>query len=179
MPRRRSGSFSGRSRAPQRQIANFGLTAEIDGLTTSSAATIKGAFSFAVTLGNTDAATLVRTRGSLLVRAAAAAAGDSLVRGAMGMLVISEDALAIGVTAIPGPLSDVENDWFVWVPFSLAFDNTLTEFDSAYFDRVMFDSRGMRKLKQGDALIPVLEVDSDVSGNSIDATISFRMQFKL
>ena len=177
MPRAR-GSFSGRSRAPQRQIANFGLTAEIDGLTTVIGIA-KAAYSFFVVLGNTDAATLVRSRGSVIIRASAAAAGDSLVRGAFGMIVVSEDAANIGVTALPGPLSDIENDWYVWAPFTMAFDNTLTEFDSAYFDRVVFDSRGMRKLKQGDGLVSILEVESDLAGDSIDSTVSFRQQFKL
>ena len=178
MPRQSRGSFSGRSRAPQRQIANFGLTAEIDGVTTV-AGIVKAVYSFFVVLGATDAATLVRTRGSVIIRAAAAAVGDSLVRGAFGQIVVSEDAAAIGVTALPGPLSDVENDWFVWAPFTLAFDNTLTEFDSAYFDRVLFDSRGMRKLKKGDGLVSMLEIESDLAGDSIDSTVSFRQQFKL
>ena len=102
-----------------------------------------------------------------------------MVRGAFGQIVVSEDAASIGVTALPGPLSDIENDWFVWVPFTLAFDNVLTEFDSMYFQQVTFDSRGMRKLKKGDGLVSMLEVESDLAGDSIDSNVSFRQQFKL
>ena len=178
MPRSRGQFSRGNIRAPQRQIANFAITAELDGLVTSSAATVKGAFTVGLALTEA-AATLVRTRGMLAVRVAAAAAGNSITRGALGMIVVSQDAFDIGLTALPGPLSDSQNDWFLWVPFTLMHDDQLAEFDSKFVASVPFDSRGMRKLKFGDVLAAVLEVDSDLSGSALDAALVLRTQTKL
>jgi len=33
-----------------------------------------------------------------------------------GMMIVTEDAFAVGITAIPGPGTDSSNDWFVWQP---------------------------------------------------------------
>ncbi len=55
--------------------------------------------------------TILRTRGSLLFVGAANA--QSIM--AIGMIVVSEDAFATGIGAIPGPVSDIGNDgWFYW-----------------------------------------------------------------
>ena len=163
--------------APKRQIANFGLTAEIDGLTTV-VGIAKAVYTFGTQLANTDAATLVRTRGMLGVRAAAVAGAANIVRGVFGIIVVSDDAAGIGVTAVPGPLTDSENDWVVWQPFTLLFDATIPS-DSPKAVNVAFDSRGMRKMKSGDVLTTVLEVESDIAGSAIDSAISWRQQFKL
>ena len=178
MPRGRTGFARGGIKPPQRQISNSQLTGEVDGLVTSSAAIVKAAYNFFFQL-TANAATLVRTRGELSVRVAAAAAGNSITRGAMGMIVASTDAATIGVTAVPGPLSDATNDWFVWVPFTLMHDSVLTEFDSKFVATVPFDSRGMRKMKNGEAVVIVLEVESDLSGSAIDSAFVARVQTKL
>ena len=174
-------SFRGHGRgslpAPKRQIANDSLEAEIDGATTV-VGTTKAAYSFGLGL-TSPAATLVRTRGQLIVRVVTPAAGENMVRGAFGMIVVSSDAFAIGVTALPGPLSDSGNDWFLWVPFALAFASTLTNHNSQYVAQINFDSRGMRKLKIGETLAPVLEFVSDVAGSTIDSCFSLRLQVKL
>ena len=163
--------------APKRQINNAAFSGEVDGVTTI-VGIVKALGSDALQTA-AGALTIVRTRGSLTVRAAAAAAGDSLIRGAMGIIQVSADAFGVGVTAVPGPLTDDGSDWYVWVPITLAFDNTLTEFDSKYIHSVNFDSRGMRKSKVGETSVVVFEFQSDVAGNSIDASYSIREQAKL
>ena len=177
MPRFRRQGFGRGSVAPKRQIGNTGVTAEIDG-GTSVIGIVKLAYNFGF-VAAIDALTIVRSRGEFAVRIAAAAVGDTIVRGAFGMIVVSADAFAVGVTAIPGPISDVGNDWFVWAPFNLLFDDGITEEDSKYVTSVPFDSRGMRKLKFGQNVVLVLEVEADRAGSSIDSGVAVRMQFKL
>ena len=175
----RGRSFGGARgvKPPQRQISNMSNQGEVDGLTTViGIVKALGTFGLSTAVG---AATIVRTRGSLLVRVAAAAAGDTTLRGAMGIIQVSADAFAAGVASVPGPLSDSLDDWYVWVPFTLAFDDITTEFDSAYFDRVAFDSRGMRKTKFGEVSAVVFEVDCDRAGSSIDISYVYREQIKL
>jgi len=177
MARRRGGFSRGGIRPPQRQIGNFAATGEIDGLT-SVIGVAKAVYSVGIaTL--LDALTIVRTRGELSVRIAAAAAGNTIMRGAMGIILVSSDAFGIGVTAVPGPLSDSGADWYVWVPFTLAFDDVIANNDSVYVAHVPFDSRGMRKSKGGDVSAIVLEVEADLAGNSIDSSFILREQFKL
>ena len=97
----------------------------------------------------------------------------------MGIILVSTDAFAAGIGSLPGPLSDSGNDWYVWTPFALAFDDVEAEFDSKWVDVVDFDSRGMRKSKFGQVSAVILEVESDRAGHSIDSCVSFREQFKL
>jgi len=49
------------------------------------------------------------------------------------------------------------------------------------FDARLIDSRGMRKLKANDVLVPVFEgfQATATTGTSINLTYSLRMQFKL
>ncbi len=100
------------------------------------------------------------------------------MRGACGLIHVNSDAFAVGLAALPGPLTDSFNDWYMWAPFTLGFDNVLTEFDSKYIATVDFDSRGMRKVKPGDNAVFMLEAESDIAGDSIDVAYSFREQAK-
>ena len=175
MPRfRRSGTFSGRSPAPRRQIENFGITGTFDGIPT-----IVG---FVKTVGSVgvaileDPETLVRTRGFFNISVISGQAA-SIIGGAFGMYVVTADAFAIGITALPGPLTDSRNDWFVWQPFTLGGTSaSVTSLPGNV--QIPFDSRGMRKLKDGDVLAVMLELESNVAAVTIDGAYSFRQQFK-
>ena len=173
--------------APKRQIANSGLPG---GLLVPAIATltfgastgpIKAAFSIGLSLTEA-AATLVRTRGHLVVEMLTSGGVTNQVTGAVGMIVASQDAFSVGVTALPGPLSDIENDWFVYEPFALATESANPPVDSRV-SHVMrqFDSRGMRKLKNGETLVMVIEgVQSDATtGTVIRAAAQYRVQVKL
>ena len=171
---RRSGSFSGRSSAPRRQIFNQAITGEVDGLVTV-VGVAKAVGSVGIASGEAPV-TLVRTRGRWQTNIAAVAA-RGIDRIVFGMIVVSSDAFAIGVTALPGPISDPENDWIVWSPL-MNSHGTDTAQDVEFNDRVELDSRGMRKLKLGDVLAVMFEVESDVAGTTWDIAYAFRQQFK-
>ncbi len=177
----RGRGFSGRSaiRAPKRQIGNSGLSAVIDGMQLSAAPT-KAVFDFG--LAATEAAsTLVRTRGHLLVRYVATAATTRLVRGAFGGIVVSQDAFDVGVTALPGPVSDVFNDWFLWAGICITPGGSSGESNEASIQRVDLDSRGMRKIKLTERLVFMLELEADTPAVAevVDAMLSLRLQEKL
>ena len=181
--------FSGRGRslpAPKRQIANTGLDGSIGtsiGTITfgASVGPVKAPLSIGLT-ATFPAATLVRTRGALLVEMLVSGGATNEVTGAVGMIVVSSDALAVGITALPGPLSDIENDWFVYEPFALGTEAVNPPADSRVSHASFrFDSRGMRKMKFGESLVMVAEaVQSDATtGTVIRLATQFRNQFKL
>ena len=179
--RRRGGAFQ----APKRQIANDGA----DG----SFAPI-AIVSFGASIGPTKAIlsgglvllepalTLVRTRGAFVLSMLASGGATNEVTGAFGMIVVSSDAFAVGVTAVPGPLTDIENDWVVYEPFALSSEATNPAADSQISNwKRQFDSRGMRKLKFGEVLAFVIEaVQSDATtGTVLRLAAHFRIQAKL
>ncbi len=121
--------------------------------------------------------TVVRTRGYLHV------SGDQLTGTenwgvSMGFAVVSDQASAIGVTAIPTPETDRESDlWFVyesiWGRFGLSSAIGLLEL-GAHKD---FDSRAMRKVEDGEDVIVALETSA--SHPSAIVACGFRMLVKL
>ena len=85
--------------------------------------------------------------------------------GALGMIVVTDTALAVGITAIPGPVTDANDDgWFVWEPFTQVSQLTLgASFTSGGTTlQYEFDSKAMRKVAHGFSMAIVLE--SNVSG---------------
>ncbi len=168
--------------APKRQIANDGTDiqsgAELIFLATDLKA-ISNNVGFALAV---PAATIVRTRGVFRASVITAGSASTRISGAMGMIVVSENAFTAGILSLPTPLSDTENDWFVWVPFVLHVDATDPSANDVFSDYVVnFDSRGMRKLKQGDVLAIVYEAAQSlaVTGTKLDLSTIFRSQFKL
>jgi len=177
--RSRFGGRGGRGGlpAPKRQIANDGFEDLVNSLTTVvGTAKVAAVSSFLIVEA---AATIVRTRGELMLTTTTAQPGAH-IRGAFGMIVASSDAATVGVTALPGPLSDIENDWFVWQPVNL-FHQSATENEASRGQnfRYPFDSRGMRKVKAGEVLVLMMELASDVAGSVILAEYAFRVQAKL
>ncbi len=178
--------FTGRGGAikpPQRQIANDGLGIGFSGavLTFGASADNKTVNSVGL-LHSAAASTLVRTRGWLQLSVEIAGLAPTRIVGAMGMIIVSEDAFLVGITALPGPLSDIENDWFVWQPWTLhsdAVDPTGNDVISNFSQA--FDSRGMRKLKAGQVLAIVWEASQShaTAGTVVNCTMGFRVQLKL
>jgi len=113
--------------------------------------------------------TIVRTRGMVSVRAQSAGASLDIV-GAFGIGVVSSQALAVGITAIPEPFDEADWDgWFVWRSFSYRLEVITAA--SANFLRWDFeiDSKAMRKLGEGDAFVFVAQ--SQAGAFSISAPL--------
>ena len=129
-----------------------------------------------VSLSNPGIGEVVRrTRGVMSVLS-----GQGLVnnfqRGALGMIVVTDTALAAGASAIPGPGTDLNDDgWFLWVPFSqnigaTAAGNTSADQGNNRYD---FDSKAMRKVEEGYSIAVMLE--SVMDGDDAQVAVSFSM----
>jgi len=119
--------------------------------------------------------TVVRTRGALLVGSDQTAAGE-VQRAAFGAAVVSDQASAIGITAIPTPITDDASDlWFVYQPllglFRLA---TAIGIVQNNFQQDI-DSKAMRKVEDGMDIVTVIEN----TGNGADVVSYHRFLIKL
>ncbi len=112
--------------------------------------------------GLTEPVTVVRIRGSVSVQTDQVAASESPF-GAIGACVVSDQALAIGITAVPQPISDADSDLWVmhqyfYCPVKLADATGFADVSQT----VNFDSKAMRKIPEGSTLIWVIENASTV-----------------
>ena len=105
--------------------------------------------------------TIVRTRGTLWAASDQEAASEE-VFGALAFSVVSEQAAAIGVTAVPTAVTDAGSSlhfswtaWYAAVRFSSAIGTR-----TPGYTPVEFDSKAMRKVELGQDLIVTVENQS-------------------
>ncbi len=101
--------------------------------------------------------TIVRTRG-YMHWVSDQSAGTELYGGVYGEAVVSEQASAIGVTAIPTPVTDTDSDLFyTYEPFGGQFvlSDATGIMEAGWFRT--FDSKAMRKVEDGQDAITVVE----------------------
>ncbi len=105
--------------------------------------------------------TIVRTRGFLHLKSdQTAAAEDQAVN--LGYAVVSVQASAIGVTAVPTPTTDQGSDlWFVFQSLMAAVNAGAGD-GQARGQGKDYDSRAMRKVEDGEDIVVVVE--SEVAG---------------
>ncbi len=107
--------------------------------------------------------TMIRVRGRLSVKSLV---GHTV--GAYGICVVQEAARAIGITAIPLPWSDASND--AWMYHQFVESLTPTTFNL----NMEIDSKAMRKMEDGDALVFVFE---NAGLNSVDFNANQRILY--
>ena len=124
-----------------------------------------------------EPATIVRIRGGLWVQSDQLATTERAF-GAIGMAVVTDQALAIGVTAVPTPITDSPSEEFLlWAPFYTDVqrgDGTGFIFNSAAY--VPLESKAMRKVDDSRAIVVVLQ---NISGVGMNYLMHFRMLVKL
>ena len=111
--------------------------------------------------------TVIRTRGVVAVSTDQEAA-DEFQHVMFGQAVISDQAVAIGVTAMPTPRTDSGSDLFFVFEF-IANDfrfGDATGFVTGVQERVI-DSRAMRKVEDGQDVISVIEAGVVGQGSSV------------
>jgi len=147
-------------------------------ITTASTATLITQFSSGIT--DLEPFTIVRTRGTIQLSSdQISAAEDQEV--AYGHCVVSQQAVAIGVTAVPTPVTDSGSDLFyvyemISSTFSFASSIGFVQSDSASrFFR--FDSKAMRKVPDGTNSISVVETSATSEG--VVVVTNFRQLIKL
>ncbi len=121
--------------------------------------------------------TIVRVRGGVFVISDQQAASE-LQFGAFGASVVSDQASAIGVTAVPTPITDDGSDlFFVYQSFvsSLVFgDATGITNEGQWYP---IDSKAMRKVNDDQNVVITAELDASSSG--VTLITAFRMLIKL
>ncbi len=102
--------------------------------------------------------TVVRMRGQLAVATDAAGGPVSLATVGLGVYLADNAAVAAGTLQLP--LRDAGSDWIWWYPAVIKEGSAgQAEQDQwAGFDRVIVDSKAMRKVKNDQALVLVAEV---------------------
>jgi len=106
--------------------------------------------------------TVVRLRGLVsLTQATAGVALDGFF-GAHGICQVTDEALAVGITAVPTPLDDSDWDGWMWHTFFDVRSPTATFADGvnagSVISRIEIDNKAMRKVPIGMNLIGVTEV---------------------
>ncbi len=122
--------------------------------------------------------TVVRTRGIFHVRSDQAAASE-VYAASLGLAVVSEQATAIGITAVPTPYTDMGSDlFFVYeqVVSSLRFVNS-TGFTDPSGLTIQFDSKAMREVDIGQDI--AVTTEALAAGNGVDTVLGFRMLVKV
>ena len=104
-------------------------------------------------------------------------AADIEIVGALGMMVVSDDALGAGIGALPSPLIEQNsNEWFVWQPFHLYVEfGTAVGIDMLQVDTIV-DSKAQRKFDGPNRAIVVM-VETQAAACRL--AFSFRMLVKL
>ena len=104
-----------------------------------------------------EPATVIRTRGRVSV-APQTFGADLEITGAIGMGIVTQEAFAAGVAAVPEPWTDADwGGWFVWRSFGYKFelvDATGTLQVDWGFE---VDSKAMRKVSSNEVLVVVAE----------------------
>ncbi len=108
--------------------------------------------------------TVVRVRGLIFLQSDQQAASERQ-QAAFGMAVVSEQALAAGVASVPTPATDIDSD--LWFVYQMIF-NSFTFSDATGFAKTIqteaVESKGMRKIEDGDDLLFAIETFSTSSG---------------
>jgi len=122
--------------------------------------------------------TIIRTRLNWLVRSDQTAATE-FYGAAIGICVVSEQANAIGVTAVPTPVTDQESD--LWLLYDALFGDfsfgDATGFQNEAQNQRALDSKAARKVQDGEDVIVVHE-GTGLGGGS-QSIVTGRMLIKL
>ena len=112
--------------------------------------------------------TIVRTRGFWSIRTDQQSA-DEIQEMAMGHIIVTDEALAIGITAVPTPAQQSGSSWFV-------FDSMMSSYDfesgvgvQARANRLQqYDSKAMRKVEEGQDVISVVQGGPNSDGATVN-----------
>ncbi len=165
-------SFSGRGRVAPRKTEWF-PSADTAALTVLLAANAIFDQSLIATELALRPFTVVRVRGSVYISSDQSGAVERQL-GAIGFAVVSEEAIAVGGTALPIPISNEGSGlWFVHRIFANAMRTTT----DSHLEEFPFDSKAMRKVEQGQNIAVMIENADSTFG--LQYWLKFRLLVKL
>ncbi len=142
----------------------------------ATSTTIAGA-STAVLVASLNAAalafrpfTIVRVRGFWHVRSDQIVANEPF-GGSLGWAVVSDQSVAIGVTAVPTPETDRDSD--LWHVFEIVYGTAGSTGENALGIHGTFDSKAMRRVDVGQDSIVCLETPSTSSSGIFHMSARF------
>ena len=112
--------------------------------------------------------TIVRTRGFWAVFSDQVSASEDQ-HVAYGSIVVSDQAVAVGITAIPTP---AEEDSFAWIHYDMALQRFHSSSATSIHPnmaphRYVVDSKSMRKVEEGQDLIEVIQNGPNADGATV------------
>jgi len=161
---RRSG-FIIRNGVQRRESVWIGLVATDTGLGAATTPVLFSGYSAAALALRPF--TIVRTRGWFSIRSDQEGA-DETYAASLAMAIVSDQALAIGVTAVPTAVTNRESDlFFLYEELSgnFVFVSGLTAFESA--PGTKFDSKAMRKVEVGQDIAVTIESPAVSNGVAV------------
>ncbi len=133
--------------------------------------------SVTVAEGSVLQSTLLRSRGMLSIFATPDAAADSTVV-ALGLIVVSANALAVGGTSVPGPIADQGADW-LWhnyQPMDSMNATSAAGNNPGLYRLVEVDSKAMRRVPE-DAAVALVGETNTAEFVSIEVSGGIRFLF--
>ncbi len=122
------------------------------------------------------AGTIMRCRGNILATLDVGAASDKAVIG-MGLIVATESQVTAGTTAIPSPLTDLDEKW-IWHSFGCLQNESGAQGDElGTQQRFEVDSKAMRRFKQTESLLLVFDVVVLAGSPTVDVVGGIRALF--
>ena len=127
-----------------------------------------------------EGATVVRTRGYVELRMVSIGTVGDGFNGALGLILVSNQAAAAGAAAIPRPFTDMNNEgWFWHQLFSLHPESTTVEQNASMSLVFEIDSKAMRKFPVGLTMVGVIEAANEVGAASMAMYGTTRVLVKL
>ncbi len=121
--------------------------------------------------------TIVRSRGVITLASDQSAANETQ-QVAFACAIVSEQAIAIGVTAVPTPTTDLDSDmFFVYETLNMQTSaaGSPGNFMIATVER-RIDSKAMRKVEDGEGLVGVIETGAQSQGVEVTVAMSFLLK---
>jgi len=156
----RGGSALRQGQRRQTLWGDFAITETSIGGATKVLTNVTGATILAI-----RPVTLVRARFHLGIESDQQIAGEAQI-AAWGLCVVIDQAVAVGVTAVPGPITDAGSDAWVahqYLTSTFAFV-TAAGVEAQFQTSMDVDSKAMRKIEEGFQLISVVETSSLSNG---------------
>ena len=168
--------FRGGRQVSQRRQTAWGLGVEGTLAHTASASQLYPT----TILPSVEGLTIVRTRGTFLIFLTSVGSNVDGLTGAVGIGIVTTEAIAAGVTAVPGPFSDDEDELWLWHSYfhCIGASTSSPSQQPAATVRLEIDSKAMRKFPVGNSLFAACEVVETgvIAANSF---INTRILFKL
>ena len=104
-------------------------------------------------------------------------AATELQFGAFGIAIVSDAARAAGIASLPTPITEANTDfWQTWQPFLRKLVvKTAVGIEPNFMFQYDIDSKAMRKIKPGDAIVLVVE---NSASTGIEFAAHLRLLFK-